>query len=112
MFRNSFLPHAALGLVISLLVCSTAQAELRLVKESDVSACRFLSQVSGNSGYGKNNDWKGIAKYAALRQAEKLGASDIVVDRYTPVGAFNGQVEARAYVCGQATTKTAAQTGE
>ncbi len=83
-----------LGLVTS------AQALPREATLTDVIACRFLSRVSGDSGYGKNNDWKGAAKIAALKRAEGLGASDVVWGRYSPVGAFNGQVDGKVYVCG------------
>lgn len=91
-----------------LLICSAtaAQAQPRLAKDAEVQPCRLLGRVSGDSGYGKNNDWKGAAKQAALQRAERLGASDIVVDRYAPVGSFNGLVEARAYLCGASPVKT------
>lgn len=78
---------------------ATAQALPRQATDSDVKSCRFLSRVSGDSGYGKNNDWKGLAKYAALRRAEKLGASDVVWERFTPVGSFNGMADGKVYDC-------------
>ena len=93
--------------VLLALVCSNATAQPRLVKDTDVKPCRFIGRVSADSGYGKNYDWRGVAKYAALKRAEKLGASDIVVERYMPVGVFNGEVEARAYLCGGSPVKTA-----
>ena len=79
---------------------ATAQALPQEATDVDMKTCKFISRVSGNSGYGKNNDWKGAAKIAALKQAEGLGASDVVWGRYSPVGAFNGQVDGKVYVCG------------
>lgn len=86
-------------LLAGLLVTATAWAQPRQVNDTEVSSCRLLGRVSGDSGYGKNNDWRVIAKYKALQRAEQLGASELVWDRFTSVGAFNGQVEARAYAC-------------
>ncbi len=77
----------------------TAQAQPEQAKESEMGACRYLTRVSGDSGYGKNSGWQALAKYAALQRAEKLGASHVVWERFTPVGAFNGMAEAKAYVC-------------
>jgi hypothetical protein len=104
-----FLPKVAAALLM--LACSAAMAQPRFVKDTEVQPCRYLGRVSADSGYGKSMDWRGTAKYAAMRQAEKLGASDVVVDRYTPVGAFNGQVDARAYLCGSP-VKSADTNGE
>jgi hypothetical protein len=79
---------------------SVAQAQPRESSGPDVQSCRFLSRVSGDSGYGKNTGWQRIAKHQALQRAEKLGASDVVWERLTPTGAVNGIADARAYDCG------------
>ncbi len=102
-------PKATLVFLMVLCATSQAQAQPRQVNDTAVRSCRFVSHVSGDSGYGKNLDWKGMARIVALRRAEKLGASDVVWDRFTPVGAFNGTAEGRAYVCDQFKTKTAEQ---
>ncbi len=64
-----------------------------------VTACQFIKTVDGSSGYGKNNDWKSIAKASVLLHAEKLGASHVVWDKFNQVGAFNGIATAKAYKC-------------
>lgn len=81
------------------LLAFAAQAEPQQATEADVGACRFLSSVSGDSGYGKNSGWQSLAKHAALRRAGNLGASHVVWERFIPVGAFNGIAEAKAYTC-------------
>ena len=57
--------------VLFLLLLGSAGEVLALphqAGETDVKSCRFLGRVSGDSGYGKNNDWKSLAKYAVLRR--------------------------------------------
>lgn len=83
-----------------LLLCSgMAQAKPDEVTDEQVRGCSYLNRVEGSSGYGKNLDWKGIAKYSALSKARNLGASHIVWERFAPVGVFNGTATARAYSC-------------
>lgn len=65
-----------------------------------VANCRFLGMVEGSSGYGKNNGWQKLAKQAAFRRAEQLGASHILLEQMIPVGAFNGIIVAKAFSCG------------
>ncbi|MGZ5028059.1 MAG: hypothetical protein ACXWFX_12830 [Methylobacter sp.] len=69
------------------------------VSESNVQNCHYVDSVEGSSGYGKKSDWQSHAKYSALTQAEKLGASHVVWERFTPIGAFNGIATAKAYDC-------------
>lgn len=90
-----------LDFAVVLLLCSatSAQALPQVAVQSDVASCRFLSWVSGNSGYGKNNDWKGSAKMDALKRAELMGASHVVVGNFQSLGAFNGTVNGKLYVC-------------
>ncbi len=88
-------------MIFLILACSAAgaYAQPREARDADMQSCRFISRVSGDSGYGKNSGWQGLARYAALRRAESLGATDIVWERFTPVGAFNGVAEAKAFAC-------------
>jgi len=69
------------------------------VSASNVQNCHYVDSVEGSSGYGKKSDWQSHAKYSALAQAEKLGASHVVWERFTSVGAFNGTATAKAYDC-------------
>ncbi|HEY8034443.1 MAG TPA: hypothetical protein VIF37_02515 [Methylobacter sp.] len=66
---------------------------------SNMQNCRYVDRIEGSSGYGKKLDWQSLAKYSVLTQAEELGASHIVWERFTPVGAFNGTATAKAYNC-------------
>lgn len=86
-------------LLLSLINTSPLCAAPREAFEDEVRTCQFLSHVSGNSGYGERAGWTIIAKHAALRHAESIGASDVVWDRFAPVGIFNGIAEGRAYAC-------------
>ena len=105
-FNRAFKLSTALVFITLLCTVTTAQALPRQVADAEVKSCRFISWVSGDSGYGKNNDWKGSAQQVALRQAERLGASDVVWERYTPTGSFNGMVDGKVYLCdSQAKTK-------
>lgn len=77
----------------------TASAQPEVVSESAVDKCTFVGHVEGSSGYGKNLDWRGLAKHGALTKAQKLGASHVVWEQFTPVGAFNGNALGKAYSC-------------
>jgi hypothetical protein len=88
---------AALLLLYSVSLASLAQPQEASV--STMQSCRYLDRVEGSSGYGKNFNWRSLAKYSALSQAEKLGASHVVWEQYYPVGAFNGIAIAKAYNC-------------
>lgn len=74
-------------------------AQPRVADQQITASCQYLSDVEGNSGYGKKADWKVFAQDSALKKAEKLGASHVVWDRYYPVGAFNGIAVAKVYRC-------------
>jgi hypothetical protein len=64
-----------------------------------VKNCQFLEKIEGSSGYGKKFNWQSFAKSTVLTQAEKLGASHVVWERFNPVGAFNGIAVADVYSC-------------
>lgn len=85
-------------LLFSIAVIAHAQTP-EIAETSNVQSCRFLGQVEGSSGYGKNTDWHAMAKHAALSHAEDLGASHIVWERFEAVGGFNGVAVANAYQC-------------
>lgn len=70
------------------------------VSAESVQGCRLLGKIEGSSGYGKNNGWQRIAKYAAVKHAGQLGASHIVWESFYPAGAFSGSVTGKAYQCG------------
>ncbi len=100
-FNRNFKFKIALVLAILHFPAIHAQAAPRQATDAEIKSCRFVSWVSGDSGYGKNNDWKGIAKQEALRNAEKLGGSDVVWERFIPIGSFKGMVDGKVYDCGQ-----------
>jgi len=90
------------SLTILWLLCAAVPARAQspeITEASNVENCRFLDRIEGESGYGKNIDWKGLAKQSALSRAEKINASHIVWERFYPVGGFNGVAIASAYQC-------------
>ena len=66
---------------------------------STIQGCSYINNVEGTSGYGKKLSWQSEAKDSALKKAEKLGASHVVWEKFSPVGAFNGIAVAKAYKC-------------
>lgn len=98
-FHRCFLAKIAVAIAFSMALSATAIATPAEAKLAGVESCQFLGKVEGSSGYGKNNGWQPLAKFAALRLADNLGASHIVLERMIPVGAFNGVAVARAYKC-------------
>ncbi|HWO99937.1 MAG TPA: hypothetical protein VNL74_04845 [Methylococcus sp.] len=102
MFKNT--KTAAMAYLLGVLsitgfASGSVQAKPHVVSEADVKDCRYLSIVTGSSGYGKNMQWKSLAEHAAERKALDLGASHIVWSEFRPIGAFNGFASAKAYVC-------------
>jgi hypothetical protein len=89
----------AVAIVFAGIVAGTAYAKPDEVSEADVRNCRFLSNVEGSSGYGKNSGWQSIAKANAEKKAGAAGATHIVWTDLRPVGAFNGEASAKAYAC-------------
>ena len=93
--------YKTLGLIVVFGVM-TGQAAAR-PDEADaasVADCRFLGNVAGNSGYGKNLGWKPLAKASAEIKAGQLGATHIVFTNYRDIGSFNGEATGKAYICG------------
>ncbi|TAN71532.1 MAG: hypothetical protein EPN17_01105 [Methylobacter sp.] len=78
---------------------AVALAQPQEVTVSNVKNCQYINEIKGSSGYGKKNNWQNFAKYSALTQAEQLGASHVVWEQFTPIGAFNGIATAKAYNC-------------
>jgi hypothetical protein len=64
-----------------------------------VESCNYFDTIEGSSGYGKKFEWKSYAKLDAINKATEKGASHIVWERFTPVGAFNGVAVAKVYKC-------------
>jgi hypothetical protein len=94
--------HLIKGLAIIFLIFGVPALTLAQPLEasnSDVQNCHYVDNVEGSSGYGKKSDWQSHAKYSALAQAEKLGASHVVWERFISIGAFNGTATAKAYDC-------------
>jgi len=96
-FRIASLRLAILAVILAHGVAVHAKPDE--VSEDRVQTCRYLDRVQGSSGYGKNQDWRGIAKAVVVRKAAGIGASHIVWDRISQAGVFNGTAEARAYSC-------------
>jgi hypothetical protein len=78
---------------------SNSFAQPQAVQLSEVKTCRYLRQIEGGSGYGKNPSWRLLAKHAALSKAEKIAATHVVWMRFDAVGGFNGVAVADAYRC-------------
>jgi hypothetical protein len=90
------------GLVVIFLlfgISAVTLAQPQEVSALNVQHCRFVDIIEGSSGYGKKSEWQSFAKYSALTQAEKLGASHVVWERFTSIGAFNGVATGKAYNC-------------
>ncbi len=72
--------YKTLGLIV-VFGLMTVQAAAR-PDEADATAvadCRFLGNVAGNSGYGKNLGWQSLAKASAENRAGQLGATHVRV---------------------------------
>jgi hypothetical protein len=93
------LPKGLTAIFLLLSIPAVSLAQPLEVSAANVQNCHFVDRIEGTSGYGKKPEWQSLAKYSALTQAEKLGASHVVWERLTPIGAFNGTATAKAYNC-------------
>ncbi|MFN5745094.1 MAG: hypothetical protein ACK443_03260 [Methylococcaceae bacterium] len=95
--------YPAIGTTTLIVLISLAAAPLQAnpveASTSQIRDCKFLGQVEGSSGYGKNLRWQPIAKANAKRKAESLGATHVEYTQATTIGSFNGAISARAYLC-------------
>lgn len=85
--------------LLMVLQVSVVSAKPQEISEQASAACTSLGEVVGNSGYGKNPNWKPIAKTYAENKAESLGATHIGPLTYKPLGSFNGEARGKAYAC-------------
>lgn len=86
-------------LLLASFFAGTAYAIPDEVSAGAVERCQFLSDVKGNSGYGKNTGWQAIARKQALKKAEAIGATHLVWRDFRPIGAFNGEAIGQVYDC-------------
>jgi hypothetical protein len=96
---NKSISSATATLILAVFLAGNVQAKPDEATEAAVQDCRYLTQVTGLSGYGKNSEWEALAKTSAERKAAVLGATHIVFTESRPVGAFNGEVTGKAYLC-------------
>ena len=66
---------------------------------SEVGNCRFISAISTSSGFGKQTDWRQDCQHKMLMKAKDVGATHVVIASITTIGAFNGTIDANAYIC-------------
>lgn len=96
------MPHpakiAVLTLLMGLLMRDALSKPLE-ISEEEANRCKLLGDVVGNSGYGKNPNWKPIAKTYAENKAESLGATHTGPITYRALGSFNGEARTKAYAC-------------
>lgn len=85
-------------LALSLITGEILAKPLEIGEEVPAS-CKLLGDVSANSGYGKNPNWKPIAKTYTENKAESLGATHLGPITYKAMGTFNGEAHAKAYAC-------------
>ncbi|MFA6051895.1 MAG: hypothetical protein WC762_04825 [Methylobacter sp.] len=66
---------------------------------SEVGNCRFINAISVSSGFGKQTNWRQLCQHKMLKEAKDAGATHVVIVSITTIGAFNGTIDANAYVC-------------
>ena len=92
--------YKTLGLIVAFgLMTGQAAARPDEAEATAVADCRFLGNVAGNSGYGKNLGWQSLAKASAENRAGQLGATHVVFTNFRPIGSFNGEAAGKAYAC-------------
>ncbi|MCX7085598.1 MAG: hypothetical protein NTY69_08670 [Methylococcales bacterium] len=85
--------------IILIVSSQSSKAQPYETIQTELKNCQFLKDIEGKSGFGKNYNWKVLAKHSALKKAEEIGASHIVWKEFSSIGAFNGTATAKAYQC-------------
>jgi len=78
---------------------SNVNAKVKELLRSEVNDCQFLADVKGSSGYGKDVNWRQIAKEYALKKADSVGATHVVWTSIKELGVLNGEANGIAYRC-------------
>ena len=65
----------------------------------EVQGCEFIEKIDAFSGQMKHDNWRRYAVNKALFQAEKMGATHLLINGYVSRGVFHGQVYSQAYSC-------------
>ncbi|MBP1151190.1 MULTISPECIES: hypothetical protein [Methylocaldum] len=76
-----------------------SNAEPKELFQPDVEDCRFIANVKGSSGYGKDMNWRHAAKVRALKKAEGISATHVVWKSFKELGVLNGVADGAAYRC-------------
>ncbi len=100
LYHQTTHPTVILVFIAGAFLAPAATATPAVVHAGEVKSCHYLGQVNGHSKHGKHHDWKHSAKASALSHANKRGATHVVWDHFTPIGAFNGVAVANLYDCG------------
>lgn len=67
--------------------------------ETEITRCKYIAMVEGDSGQARLKNWQQIAKSAALKQAAKMYVSDVVWDKVIALRPNSGIVLGKAYRC-------------
>jgi hypothetical protein len=78
---------------------SDSNAEPKELFQPNLENCRFIADVTGSSGYGKDMNWRHAAKVRALKKADAIGATHVVWKSFKEIGVLNGVADGAAYRC-------------
>ncbi|MDD5409953.1 MAG: hypothetical protein PHF31_00825 [Methylobacter sp.] len=70
-----------------------------ITTSSEVGNCRFISAISASSGFGKQANWRQLCQHKMLQEAKDAGATHVVIENITTIGAYNGTIDASVYIC-------------
>jgi len=73
-----------------------------IASSSDVNSCHLIKTITKSSGTLKFSNWRHHAFHRASIQANKIGATHLLVKNYEPHGTFHGSVTTEAYNCTEA----------
>jgi hypothetical protein len=85
--------------VFSFNIHATEPSSLTITTSSEIGNCRFISAISASSGFGKQANWRQLCQQKMLQEAKDAGATHVVIENITTIGAFNGTIDASAYIC-------------
>lgn len=99
MWKSIFLAFATIALTACAVAPSKDAAQVRDADEKTVSACQFLQDLDGSSGWGGLAQGTGMAnaRTEVREKAAKIGATHIVW--HSATGGAGPYITGRAYKC-------------
>ncbi len=98
-FARALITLFSVFLVSLNLEAASLRERIVITTISELQDCEFMGKIDAVSGQMKHDNWRRYAVNRALFQADKMGATHLLIDGYVSRGVFHGKVKSQAYIC-------------